>query len=149
MPKAKINDVEMYYEVHGEGIPLAMISGYSGNIDDWDHLVPVVGTLSKHFKVITLDNRGTGRSSKPEGPYSIKTMADDVAVLLDYLEIEKTHVLGSSMGGMIAQELALRHKDKVDALVLVCTTPGGEAYQISGQREVLEKLCWMCARAPK
>ena len=140
MPKVNVNDIEMYYEVHGEGIPLVMINGYSGNIDNWDHLVPIVGTLSKHFKVITLDNRGTGRSSKPEGPYSIKTMADDVALLLDLLEIEKTHVLGASMGGMIAQELALRHKDKVDALVLICTSPGGKAYQISGQREAFEYI---------
>jgi len=142
MPTAKLDDFELYYEVHGEGTPLVMINGYSLNLDEWDQVVSRVETLSKHHMVIPLDNRGTGRSSKPEGTYSIQTMADDVARFLDHLEIEKAHVLGVSMGGMIAQELALRHPDKVDALVLVSTTPGGKAYDIPRQGEELKKLSW-------
>ncbi len=120
-----------------------MITGFSANLDDWNHLAPRSEDLSKHYKVITLDNRGTGRSSKPEGPSSIKTMADDVSGLLTYLEIEKAHVLGVSMGGMIAQEIVLRHPDIVDALVLVCSSPGGKAFDITGHREAQEKLTWM------
>jgi pimeloyl-ACP methyl ester carboxylesterase len=69
----------MYYEVHGEGAPLVLINGYSRSSEGWDASKPIVESLSKHSKVIAQDNRGTGRNSKPEGPYSIKTMADDIA----------------------------------------------------------------------
>ncbi|MFA9496809.1 MAG: alpha/beta fold hydrolase, partial [Candidatus Bathyarchaeota archaeon] len=109
----------------------------------WNDLSPRAADPSKHYKVIALDNRGTGRSSKPEGPYSMKTMADDVAGLLTYLKIEKAHVFGGSMGGYIAQEMAIRHPEKVDALILVCSTPGGKAWDLLGQREAFEKLSWM------
>lgn len=143
MPIAKLDDVEIYYEIHGTGKPLVMIIGYSGNIDSWDPIVPRVENLSKHYKVITLDNRGTGRSSKPDGPYSITTMADDVVGVLNYLNIEKAHVYGHSMGGMISQEVALRHPNKVDKLVLISTTPGGETFDLPGQRKAMEKVTWM------
>ncbi len=149
MPKVKINDLEMYYEVHGKRFPLILISGYSGSTEGWDVLVPRVSDLSKHYEVITLDNRGTGRSSAPEGDYSIRTMADDVARLLDSLNTPKAHVLGISMGGMIAQELAINHPDKVKGLILACTTPGGSTFDaIPGQREALKKLTWMFAPPP-
>jgi pimeloyl-ACP methyl ester carboxylesterase len=142
----KIKDLEMYYEVHGNGFPLIMITGYSGSVEGWDVLVPRVSDLSKHYKVITIDNRGSGRSSAPEGDYSIRTMADDVARLLDFLKIPKAHVLGVSMGGMIAQEVAINYPEKVKGLILICTSPGGSAFDaIPGQREVLKKLTWMFA----
>ena len=149
MPRVQIDDLEMYYEVHGNGFPLVLISGYSGSSESWDVLVPRVSELSKHYSVITLDNRGTGRSSVPEGDYSIKTMGDDVAGLLDCLKISRAHILGQSMGGMIAQELAINHPKKVKGLILTCTTPGRSASgAIPGQREVLEKLRWMFAPPP-
>jgi len=94
------------------------------------------------YKVVTLDNRGTGRSSVPEGDYSIRTMGDDVAGLLDYLGMSKAHILGESMGGMIAQEPAINHSEKVSSLILSCTTPHAP------QREALEKLRWMFAPPP-
>jgi pimeloyl-ACP methyl ester carboxylesterase len=143
MPFAHLDEVEIYYESHGEGPPLVLINGYSGNLDDWDYMVPKVEPLSKQHEVIILDNRGTGRSSKPKGSYTIHTMADDVVRLLEHLEIEKAHVLGFSMGGMIAQELAIRRQEKVDVLILVSTTPGGKAYDIRKQREEFKKLSWM------
>lgn len=143
MPIAKLEDVELYYQIKGEGKPLVMITGYSGNSDGWDNLVPRSETMSKKFKVIIFDNRGTGRSSKPDGPYSISIMANDVAKLLNYLSIEKAHVLGTSMGGAIAQEVALRHPEKVDSLVLFCTTPGGSLRHDPKQKEATEKLSWM------
>ena len=146
MPKVRVNDLEMYYEMHGNGFPLVMISGYGGSTESWDVLVPRVRDLSKHYKVVTLDNRGTGRSNVLEGDCSIKTMGDDVAGLLDSLRISEAHVLGQSMGGMIAQELAINHSKKVKGLILVCTTPRGAASDaILGQREALEKLRWMFA----
>lgn len=141
---AELDDVKIYYEIKGEGSPLVMITGYSGNSEGWDNVVPRVEALSRHHMVITLDNRSTGRSSRPEGEYSIATMADDVAGLLDELAIPRAHVLGVSMGGTIAQEVALRHPDKVLGLILVCTTPGGERmWQLPGQREAFDKLRWM------
>jgi pimeloyl-ACP methyl ester carboxylesterase len=143
MTIAKLDDVDLYYQIKGKGTPLIMITGYSGNSDGWDNLIPRSDTLSKHYKVIIFDNRGTGRSSRPDGPYSISIMADDVAKLLDHLSIEKAHVLGTSMGGAIAQEVALRHPEKVDSLVLFCTTPGGSLRLDPKQKEATEKLSWM------
>jgi pimeloyl-ACP methyl ester carboxylesterase len=149
MPRVRVDDLEMYYEMHGNGFPLVMISGYSGSSESWDALVPRVRDLSKHYRVVTLDNRGTGRSSVPEGDYSIKTMGDDVAGLLDCLEVSKAHVLGQSMGGMIAQELAINHPKKVNGLILVCTTPRGSTSKaIPGQKGAFEKLKWMFAPPP-
>jgi len=149
MPTVRVDDLEIYYEVHGNGFPLVLISGYSASSESWDVLVPKVRELSKHYKVVTLDNRGTGRSSAPEGDYSIKTMGDDVAGLLDSLRISKAHILGQSMGGMIAQELAINHPKKVNGLILVSTTPRGFAYDvIPAQREAHEKLRWMFAPPP-
>jgi pimeloyl-ACP methyl ester carboxylesterase len=146
MPRARVDNLELYYEVHGNGFPLVLISGYSGSSESWDVLVPRVRDLSKHYKVVTLDNRGTGRSRTPEGNYSIRTMGDDVAGLLDALRISKAHILGQSMGGMIAQELAINHSEKVKDLILVCTTPKGSGPDaIPRQRQAFEKLRWMFA----
>jgi pimeloyl-ACP methyl ester carboxylesterase len=149
MPKVKVNDIQIYYEVHGNGFPLVLISAYGGNSEDWNLFAPKLRQLSKHYKVVTLDNRGTGRSSTPESDYSIKTMSDDVAGLLDSLRMPKAHILGQSMGSLIAQELAINHPIKVEGLILVCTTPGGSAYEtIPGQKEALEKLKWTFAPPP-
>ena len=146
MPKVGVDDLEMYYEVHGNGFPLVLISGASQSSETWG---AEIMELSKHYRVVTFDNRGTGRSSAPEGDYSIRTMGDDVAGLLDSLRISKAHILGPSMGSMVAQELAINHPKKVNGLILVCTTPGGSVYDsIPGQREVFEKLKWMYAPPP-
>jgi 3-oxoadipate enol-lactonase len=149
MPKVKVNDIQIYYEVHGNGFPLVLISAYGGNSEDWNLWAPKLRELSKHYKVVTLDNRGTGRSSIPEGDYSIKTMSDDVAGLLNSLRVPKAHILGQSMGSLIAQELAINHPKKVEGLVLVSTSPGGSVYEtIPGQKEALEKLKWTFASPP-
>jgi len=146
MPKVRIHDLEMYYEVRGKGFPLIMINWYSADSEGWDSFVPMVKELSKHYRVVAPDNRGTGRSKATKGDYSIKIMADDVAGLLDSLRISKANVLGRSMGGMVAQELAINHPKKVNGLILVCTTSRGFAYETSPQqREVHEKLRWMFA----
>jgi 3-oxoadipate enol-lactonase len=143
MSKAKVNGVEIYYEVHGEGYPLIMIQGYSGSSEDWNQVEPRAADLAKHYKVILIDSRGTGRSSAPPGEYSIKDMADDTAALLEYLHLPKAHVLGTSMGGMIAQEIALNYPEKVGGLILLYTGPGGHLLDLPGQRENMAKLAWV------
>ena len=122
MPMIKVNDMEMYYEVHGRGFPLLLIMGLKRNTEWWYRQIP---ELSRHFQVIAFDNRGAGRTDKPESDYSIPMFAGDTAGLMDALGIEKTHVLGISMGGYIAQELAISRPDLVQGLVLGCTSCGG------------------------
>jgi pimeloyl-ACP methyl ester carboxylesterase len=122
MPKVRVNDIEMNYELHGEGEPLVLIMGFTGSLEGWRPLVPA---FAREYRVLIFDNRGAGLTDKPAGPYSMPMMADDTAGLMDALGIDDAHVYGISMGGMIAQELALRHPQKVKALVLGCTTPGG------------------------
>lgn len=123
MPKLRINGIDMYYEIHGEGIPLVLIMGLRRNIEWWYCQIP---ELSKHFQVIAFDNRGAGRSDKPEMEYSIRLFADDTAGLMEALGIESAHILGVSMGGYIAQELAINYPGKVKSLVLGCTSCGGK-----------------------
>jgi len=123
MPTVKVNGCDIYYEIHGQGDPLVMIMGLRRNIEWWYRQIP---TLEKHFSVVVFDNRGAGRSEKPAMDYSIGLFADDTAALMDALNIECAHVLGVSMGGYIAQELAINHPHKVIDLVLGCTSCGGE-----------------------
>ncbi len=121
MPKAKTNDINIYYEVHGEGESLLLIYGLAGRGDGFVKQIPA---LSQRFRVITFDNRGVGETDQPEEPYSIAQMADDAAGLLDALGLESAHVFGVSMGGMIAQELVLRHPHRVRKLALGCAHSG-------------------------
>ncbi len=123
MPKIRIGEIKMYYEIHGKGFPLVMIMGLLANKDWW--IPEVIEELSKHFKVLIFDNRGAGRTDAPKIDYTIKMFADDTLGLMDALEIEQTHMLGVSMGGMIAQEFVLNYPDRVKKLVLCSTTPGG------------------------
>jgi 3-oxoadipate enol-lactonase len=113
------NGQELYYEVHGEGPPLVLVMGIGYDSSLWTlEQVPV---LSTQYQVILVDNRDAGRSSKARHPYTIADMADDLAGLLDALGIQHSHLLGLSMGGMIALEFALRHGDRLDRLVLTGT----------------------------
>ncbi|MDX2034905.1 MAG: alpha/beta fold hydrolase [Blastocatellia bacterium] len=121
MPKIKVNDIDLYYEIHGEGPPLLLIYGLAGRGNGFSHQV---SALSREFQIILFDNRGVGETDQPETPYSIPQMADDAAGLLAELGIESAHVFGISMGGMIAQEVALRHPGRVNRLALGCTHSG-------------------------
>jgi pimeloyl-ACP methyl ester carboxylesterase len=123
MPKIKVNEINIYYEIHGDGYPLVMIMGFTGTANFWSPFL--IDGVSKHFKTIIFDNRGAGRTDKPDEDYSIKMIADDTVGLMDALNIEKAHILGLSMGGMIAQELVLNHPEKVEKLILAGTHCGG------------------------
>ena len=133
MPRAKVQDIELYYEIHGKGYPIVLIRGLGSNADHWYRQVPV---LSSTYKVITFDNRGIGRSDTPDGPYTIPMMAEDTLGLMDTLGISKAHILALSMGGMIAQEIALKYPEKVNGLVLACTHCGGD-HAVSASEEIV------------
>ena len=121
MPKAKMNEINIYYEVHGRGEPLVLIQGLGGPGAGWFFQIRA---FKKHYQVITFDNRGIGKTDKSSGPYTIKTMADDTIGLMDYLGIHKAHILGVSLGGMVAQEIAIGYPERVRKLVLACTSTG-------------------------
>jgi 3-oxoadipate enol-lactonase len=121
MPTINVNDINIYYEVHGEGEPLVLIGGLANDITDYTDHTTIIPELSQHYTVIAFDNRGVGRTDKPDAPYSIEMMAEDTVGLLDALGITKAHLLGISMGGRIALALTLRHPERVNALVLAST----------------------------
>jgi len=118
MPLARLNGINISYKVEGQGEPLVMIMGFTASRLGW---MPQVRFFRKHYRVITFDNRGVGRSDKPPGPYSTRMMAEDTVKLMDLLGIEKAHIMGLSMGGMIAQELAIGYPQRVMHLILAAT----------------------------
>ena len=122
MPIVQSNGIDIYYEIAGDGEPLLLISGLGYGLWQWHKMV---NGLAQYFKVITVDNRGAGGSDKPPGAYSAKMLAADTAGLLDVIGIEQAIVIGHSMGGFVAQELALSYPEKVHKLVLASTNFGG------------------------
>jgi 3-oxoadipate enol-lactonase len=119
MPKVMVDGIDLYYEVHGAGHPLLLIPGLGSGLDLLARAIPI---FAKDHRVVALDNRGAGRSDKPDAPYTIGMMADDAAGLLKALEIDRADVLGVSMGGRVAMDLAIRYPQAVRRLVLVSTT---------------------------
>ena len=115
MPKIKVNDIEMYYEIHGSGEPIVFVSGFSADHLGWGAILPA---FAQEHQVILLNNRGAGQSDVPQGPYSIKLLADDVAELCHQLNIPKAHFVGNSMGGFIVQTLAYHYPDLVKSVVI-------------------------------
>ena len=123
MAYSKGSGVALYYETVGNGPPLCLINGYRLSGFAWPHAF--IARLATRCTVIAFDNRGTGRSDKPEGGYNIAGLANDVVALLDDLDIARVHLLGYSMGGAIAQEVAIQHPNRIGRLVLFATFCGG------------------------
>ena len=137
MPIAKVGDISMEYYVEGTGPPLLMIMGLGGQAKSWGE--PFLERLRPHFRIVRFSNRGTGLSDNPGGELTIRLMAEDAAGLLAELGIEKAHVLGISMGGMIAQELVLNHPQAVQGLALGCTNCG-PAHSVPTSAEVVARM---------
>jgi 3-oxoadipate enol-lactonase len=136
VPKAKIDHVEIAYDIHGSGEPLVLIGGYTMVKESWQLQT---NELSKHFRVICFDNRGVGETTIPSEPFTIADMASDTVGLMDALGIHRAHIFGVSMGGLIAQLLALDYPDRVSRLALGCTTHGGR-HAVQPEAEVMKLL---------
>ncbi|MCH8844401.1 MAG: alpha/beta fold hydrolase [SAR324 cluster bacterium] len=137
MPQVKTNGITLDYELRGQGEPLLMICGFRRSRVIW--LDPFLAPLAQRFQLILFDNRGTGNSEKPEAGYSMEAFADDAAGLLADLKIERAHVFGVSMGGMIAQTLATHHPGRVRGLGLGCTHCGGNDI-VKPEKDIWELL---------
>jgi 3-oxoadipate enol-lactonase len=123
MPKVRVNGIDLFYDIKGKGEPLLLIAGFLCDHTYWSLLMP---SLVNHYQVIRLDNRGIARSVTPGDRYSILEMASDAAALLEYLGFDQAHVVGHSMGGQIAQELALAYPEKVQSLILLSSLAKGD-----------------------
>lgn len=122
MPFLQSNGINLYYEIQGEGAPLVLISGLGYGGWMWHKMAP---GLAERFQVISFDNRGSGKSDKPAGPYTAQMLAADTIGIMDHFRIEKAHVMGHSMGGFVAQALAIDYPDRMDKLILSATNFGG------------------------
>jgi pimeloyl-ACP methyl ester carboxylesterase len=120
MPAINLGSIEIYYEIHGQGDPLLLIHGLGSSSQDWEMQQP---QFSSHFQVIAVDLRGHGRSGKPPGPYSIPLFAEDINQLIRALELSSVHLLGISLGGMVAFQLALDCPGLIRSLVIVNSVP--------------------------
>lgn len=118
MPKIKVRDIEMYHELHGKGTPVVLIGGLAGDARAWARQIEI---LAKSYQVLAFDNRGTGRSDCPDLPYTTKLFAEDTVGLMDALNLPSAHVIGRSMGGAIAQEMAIHFPDRVRRLIITAS----------------------------
>ena len=121
MPTAELDGLELHYEERGSGRPMLLVAGIPAVASDW---APLAERLSGSRRVVAFDNRGSGRSTVTPGPYTTGLLAADAIALLDHLGIDRADIFGMSLGGMIAQEIALARPDRVDRLVLGCTHCG-------------------------
>jgi 3-oxoadipate enol-lactonase len=138
MPSVDVGGIGLHYERAGSGEPLLLIQGMSGTHVSWGE--PFRSPLEEAFDVVAFDNRGIGLSAPIDGPFTIAEMAADTAGLLDALEIERAHVVGISMGGMIAQELALAHPERLRSLTLGCTYCGGAGSKLMPEENAQKLL---------
>ncbi len=118
---ADINGLKICYETQGEGEPIILVHGFGAKKEAW---VAQFGPLSEKFKVIKFDNRGAGKSDRPDDPYTMEVFADDIKGLMDHLQIEKAHIVGWSLGGMIVQNFVLMYPERVNKVILINTNYG-------------------------
>jgi 3-oxoadipate enol-lactonase len=136
MPFVENQGAKIYWDEQGQGTPVLLIMGLGYTSVMWHRARPV---LSQHFRTVAFDNRGVGLSDVPPGPYSIATMASDAAAVLDAAAVSSAHIFGVSMGGMIAQEVALQYPARTRSLILGCTSPGGPS-SIRADSKVIDVL---------
>src|SRR6516225_5374196 len=136
MPFVENQGAKIYWDEEGEGAPLLMIMGLGAASALWWRTRPV---LASRYRTLAFDNRGVGRSDVPPGPYSMVVMASDAAAVLNAAGIERAHIFGLSMGGMIAQEFALQYPESIHSLILGCTAAGGP-HAVQADSEVLQAL---------
>ena len=127
LPYASVGDIDIYYEIHGapDAPPLVLIGGWASYRWIWFRQVPA---FKEKYRCVVFDNRGAGKSSKPDYPYTIEMMAADTVGLMEALNIKDAHILGISMGGLIAQQIAISYPEKVRSLILSSTQFGGRNY---------------------
>jgi 3-oxoadipate enol-lactonase len=133
MPLVRVNDIQMYYELRGEGQPLVLILGMTIDVFEVE---PIISWFAERYRVLAFDNRGAGRTDKPDIPYTIEMMANDTIGLMDAVGIGRANVLGISLGGRIALALTLAHPERVEKLALVSTSarvlPRGWRFRVLG-----------------
>ncbi len=139
---ADANGIKICYSDHGDGFPIILIHGIGAKKETW---IAQIGDLSKKYRVIAIDVRGTGKSDRPKVLYTMEMIADDIKGLMDHLKIEKAHIAGRSMGGMIAQNFVLKYPQQVEKLILITTSSGfpdeeGVELLIKGRIEEIEEL---------
>ena len=146
MPVIQANGIFIYYEIKGSGEPLMLINGWGGNLDSWSsHMVDL---LAEIYQVIMMDNRGTGRSGKPDIPYTMDMMAADTWGLMMALGIDKAHVMGFSMGGAITQTFGVNYPENVKSLIVCGASAGGE-HSISSDPQVQMDLALIANPLPE
>ena len=132
MPTTTINGASIHYEIEGEGQWLILLHGFGSSLRDWEKHQPV---FAEHYRVLSLDCRGFGESSRDVGPFSVPQMAQDLSALMDQLEIKQAHFLGYSMGGAVALELGVAQPQRLDRLILVNTWASFEPNTWGRKRE--------------
>jgi 3-oxoadipate enol-lactonase len=137
MPYAELAGLRLYYEVHGDGEPLVCVMGLGADATAWDLQVPEFG---RHFRTVVFDNRDAGRSSYADRPYGVRDMSADAIALADALELPRFHLLGLSMGGAIAQEVALAVPDRVLTLTLAVSYAGSSGWVLERARLETETI---------
>ncbi len=137
MPSINLETTEIYYEIHGQGEPLLLIHGLGSSSQDWEMQLP---EFSSHFQVLNIDLRGHGRSSRTPGPYSMTLFAEDTARLIRALEFNSVHIIGISLGGMVAFQLALDYHDLVRSLVIVNSVPELIAHNFKDRTDYWKRL---------
>jgi len=124
MSYADVNGIKICYDIQGEGYPVILVHGFGSKKESW---IAQIGDLSEHFRVIRFDNRGAGKSDRPDELLTMEMLIDDIKGLMDFLKIEKAHIIGWSLGGMIVQHFVLKYPEKVNRLVLI-----NAVFRISG-----------------
>ncbi|MFW9826088.1 MAG: alpha/beta fold hydrolase [Candidatus Thorarchaeota archaeon] len=153
---AEVNGIKICYEILGQGEPVLLVHGLGSKKESW---IAQFKPLSEYFKVIRFDNRGAGKSDRPKGEYTMELFADDIAGLMDFIEIDKAHIIGWSLGGMIVQNFVIKYPERVNKMVLINTnygTPdesGAEVYKnmriagLKAKEKDPEKAFWNSIRA--